>query len=83
MPSTAGMSNPLQTIEPDEGGFSTLDRNARQSQRNIASIRNGFTRTGTLPRFVAYSICRGHRGRDRMLVGFTTTYAIRSMTKAP
>ena len=50
MPSTAGMSNPLQTIEPDEGGFSTLDRNARQSQRNIASIRNGFPRTGTLPR---------------------------------
>ena len=57
MPATAGMSNPLQTIEPEEGGFSTLDRNARQSQRNIASIRNGFPRTGTLPRFVAYSIC--------------------------
>ena len=25
--------------------------------------------------FVTYD-CRGHRGRDRMVVGFTTTYAI-------
>lgn len=49
-PSNTGMANPMEILEPEDGGFSTLERNSRQSQRNIASIRNGFPRTGTLPR---------------------------------